>query len=243
MLLGVALSATLLPAQSMRGARDAATPVSPALSQPSALTPFQRQKAETLLQDGLSCLGCHRFRGKGGMLAPALDDVRARRDPAYIAAIVADPARTRPGVLMPRARMPLRDRALIIRYFGGDPAAGYTTSGATGASLPPSGETDPARLYATWCAGCHGGAGQGNGPNAKFLPVAPARHADASLTGMRSDDWLFDMIAGGGAIMNRSARMPAFGGSLSPSDMRGLVRYIRSLCRCEGPAWSRGQDT
>ena len=44
---------------------------------------------------------------------------------------------------------------------------------------------------------------------------------------------------GGGAIMNRSARMPAFGGSLAPTQIRALVAHIRSLCRCAGPAWSR----
>ena len=26
---------------------------------------------------------------------------------------------------------------------------------------------------------------------------------------------------------------------LSPTDVRALVQYIRTLCRCQGPAWSR----
>ena len=81
--------------------------------------------------------------------------------------------------------------------------------------------------------------GQGNGPNAKALPVPPARHADAATMSRRPDDSLYDTIDGGGAIMNRSARMPAFGGSLSPIQIRALVTHIRSLCRCAGPAWSR----
>jgi mono/diheme cytochrome c family protein len=54
----------------------------------------------------------------------------------------------------------------------------------------------------------------------------------------RPDDALYDTIAGGGAIMNRSARMPAFGTTLSPAQIRALVRHIRTLCRCTGPAWS-----
>jgi hypothetical protein len=55
----------------------------------------------------------------------------------------------------------------------------------------------------------------------------------------RSDDALYDTIAAGGAVMNRSPRMPAFGASLMPDEMRALVRHIRELCRCQGPEWSR----
>ena len=55
----------------------------------------------------------------------------------------------------------------------------------------------------------------------------------------RSDDALFDTIDGGGAIMDRSPRMPPFGGTLSARDIRALVAYIRTLCACQGPAWSR----
>jgi hypothetical protein len=40
-------------------------------------------------------------------------------------------------------------------------------------------------------------------------------------------------------VMNRSPRMPPFGGSLTSGEIRALVRHIRTLCRCEGPAWSR----
>ncbi len=56
---------------------------------------------------------------------------------------------------------------------------------------------------------------------------------------LRPDDTLFDAIAAGGYILGKSNRMPAFGQTLSNAEMRGLVRYIRELCRCEGPAWSR----
>ena len=56
----------------------------------------------------------------------------------------------------------------------------------------------------------------------------------------RPDDSLVDAIAGGGAIMGKSARMPAFGATLTRDEIRSLVQYVRTLCRCEGPAWSRG---
>lgn len=61
------------------------------------ITPFSAQKAERLLRDKYSCLGCHAHKGEGGQLAPSLHDVRSRRDAAYIAAMVSDPQHTKPG--------------------------------------------------------------------------------------------------------------------------------------------------
>ena len=204
-------------------------------AQPAPLTPFARQKAERLLHDKLACLGCHRIGGQGGMIAPNLDDVRLRRDPAYIAGIIADPTRVRPGAVMPKTRLSESERTLIIRYFGGDPTA------VRSAPVLPQVVTNSSApvLYQRWCAACHGATGNGDGSNAQYLPVAPARHADAAATSLRSDDALFDTIYGGGVIMNRSARMPAFGESLSDKEIRALVHHIRMLCRCEGPRWSR----
>ncbi len=204
------------------------------------LSPFASAKATTLLREKYGCLGCHRLGGEGGQLAPALHDVRARRDAAYIAAIIRDPQQVRPGAAMPRTRMPETDRALITRLLGGDVAnRDVAARDVTAPPSPAPADTNGATLYRTWCAGCHGITGRGDGPNAKALPVPPARHADAATMSQRPDDTLYDTIDGGGAIMNRSARMPAFGGSLSRTQIRALVAHIRSLCRCAGPAWSR----
>jgi mono/diheme cytochrome c family protein len=58
----------------------------------------------------------------------------------------------------------------------------------------------------------------------------------------RSDDALFDTIHGGGAIMNRSPRMPGYGATLTRAEIRSLVAYIRTLCACRGPSWSTPGD-
>jgi mono/diheme cytochrome c family protein len=161
--------------------------------------------------------------------------------PAYIAAIVADPQRVVPGSAMPRTEMPETTRELIVQYLTALPAkspatdAPVPTPNVTVAGEPPDG----ALLYAHWCASCHGAGGKGDGPNANALPVKPAEHASRQLMAVRSDDALYDTIAGGGAIMNRSPRMPAFGGTLSEGEIRALVAHIRTLCGCTGPAWSR----
>jgi len=94
-------------------------------------------------------------------------------------------------------------------------------------------------LYGRYCASCHGVRGEGDGFNARYLPVPPAKHASAAAMSRRPDDALYDAIAAGGYVMNRSNRMPAFGETLASAEIRALVRHIRRLCGCEGPAWSR----
>lgn len=220
------------------------------------VTPFQARKAEALLRDQLPCLGCHVLGGEGGRIGPDLTGVGEIRTPAYIAAIIADPQSVVPGSVMPRSPMSESTRELITRYLAsrrgataspaGDSATpggavpNRTNDGTPGPTAAPgSSATDGAALYARLCASCHGARGRGDGPNAAFLPTRPANHASREAMATRSDDALFDTIHGGGGIMNRSPRMPAYGATLTPAEIRSLVRHIRTLCRCEGPAWSR----
>lgn len=204
---------------------------------PAPISLFAARKAEALLREKLPCLGCHQFGGEGGRLAPDLATVRTRRSARYIAAIVADPQRVRPGTSMPRHPTFLSQELLIVRYLTTRPGAATGDVEGTVVGAAPEDRAAPA-LYSRFCAGCHGATGGGDGPNAKFLPVPPAVHQSAPAMSLRSDDALFDAIAGGGAIMNRSPRMPAFAQALQPAEIRSLVRHIRRLCRCEGPAWS-----
>ncbi|HEX9565213.1 MAG TPA: cytochrome c [Gemmatimonadaceae bacterium] len=205
---------------------------------PVSITPFAEQKAITLLRNHLPCLGCHMLNGEGGTIGPDLTTVRERRSPAYIAAMIADPQRLVPGSVMPRTTMPERTLDAITRYLA-------TRSGTAAGDVPAPGAApaapgrDGAALYTALCAACHGASGRGDGPNAANLPVKPAQHASREAMSQRPDDSLFDTIAGGGAVMNRSPRMPAYGATLTTAEIRLLVRHIRTLCRCEGPSWSR----
>jgi mono/diheme cytochrome c family protein len=150
--------------------------------------------------------------------------------------MVADPQRAVPGSVMPRTLMASSTREVITRYLtGGEEGA----KGAQGAQGAQGAAIDGAALYAKWCAACHGASGRGDGPNAANLPVKPAAHSSKEAMSARPDDSLFDTIAAGGKVMNRSPRMPAFGATLSGGEIRALVRHIRTLCGCEGPAWSR----
>jgi mono/diheme cytochrome c family protein len=103
--------------------------------------------------------------------------------------------------------------------------------------LPDS--ADGATLYEWYCADCHGVEGRADGPNARFLPVAPVSHADAAYMSERPDDSLFDAIYAGGYVMDRSNLMPAYGWTLTRDQIWRLVRHLRRLCDCQGPSWSR----
>ena len=207
----------------------------------SAPSAFARSKAESLLRDHLPCLGCHKLKGEGGTVGPDLTLVRERRSSAYIAAMIADPQRVVPGSAMPRTRMPEGTRELITRYLAAQPGAALENAPIAASPPPAEAAVDGATLYAKWCAACHGSTGRGDGPNAANLPVKPADHTSRDSMAARPDDSLFDTIAAGGAVMNRSPRMPACGGTLSAAEIRALVRQIRSLCKCQGPAWSRDE--
>lgn len=205
----------------------------PLAAQTPRLSAFQEHKALKLLREQLSCLGCHELAGEGGRIAPSLSDVGRRRDAAYIRAIVEDPQRIVPGAAMPKVVMPATIRDLVVAYLTRDAATGVQPQGQ-----PVAQTSTVSQRYARWCSSCHGNAGGGDGPNARYLPVRPAVHASSAQMSARSDDALFDAIAGGGAIMGKSSRMPPFGGSLSSREIRELVAYIRALCACRGPAWS-----
>ena len=215
------------------------------------LSPFQAAKAEALLRTKLPCLGCHALDGTGGRVGPDLSGVGARRSAAYIRGMVVDPAATVPGTIMPRVPLDSATRALIVAYLGGRtrPVGGGGAAAAAATPPPPrapprappvGGAPRPAvALYGAYCAPCHGETGRGDGYNARYLPVPPAVHADARAMGTRSDDMLFDAIAAGGYTLGRSVRMPPFGETLRPAEIRSLVGYIRRLCGCRGPTWSR----
>lgn len=196
----------------------------------------RKQKARAILETQASCLGCHELDGEGGRLGPSLTLIHRRRSAAYIRAVIENPRGVNPASSMPKPMMPAASLDLITRYLA------RNASNDPGPDIRPQGARAPysdAALYRRWCAGCHGPLGKGDGPNARFLPVKPAAHADSAAMSKRPDDSLYDAIAGGGAVMGKSPRMPAFGETLAPSEIRQLVSYIRALCSCAGPAWSR----
>ena len=205
---------------------------------PRHLSPYQMAKARWLLEHRLPCLGCHELGGEGGRIGPSLGGLRLRRRPDDVYRMIADPAHAVPSTIMPRTPLTDDTRALVASYLLQVDAAPASAPLVPRSTVPAAGDSG-AIIYARTCALCHGPAGTGDGPNARYLRVTPTAHADAAYMGTRTDAELYDAIAAGGYAMRRSNEMPAFGETLAPAQIRALVQYLRRLCRCQGPAWSR----
>jgi mono/diheme cytochrome c family protein len=87
------------------------------------------------------------------------------------------------------------------------------------------------KIYLTYCSGCHGESGKGDGPAAASLPVKPADHTDGQIMSKHSDQYLFDIIAKGGQGVQKSSLMPAWNGQLKEKEIREVLAFIRSLAK------------
>jgi cytochrome c oxidase cbb3-type subunit III len=194
------------------------------------LSPFSAAKARALLNDKLPCLGCHAINGRGGRIAADFAGLGRRLPADAVNRIIKDPQSMYPGTIMPKVSLDSTTRSLIVAYLRSLPVT---------PAVRPMTAPKESSLYGRHCAPCHGAAGKGDGYNAPYLPTKPAVHSDAKAMSLRSDDMLYDAIATGGYTLDKSPRMPPFGNSLTPAQIRELVKHIRQLCKCQGPSWSR----
>jgi cytochrome c oxidase cbb3-type subunit 3 len=78
--------------------------------------------------------------------------------------------------------------------------------------------------------------GNGMGVNIRDMAVQPRDHTNAKEMSARSDDDIFKAIKEGGQSISKSVLMPPWGGVLSDEEIRSLVGYLRTLCKCKyGP--------
>jgi len=216
---------------------------------PQQLSTFAQQKAKLLLTEKLSCLGCHQLDGQGGRIGPDLAAVSARLQPDYVYGIITNPRAVAPQSVMPQVPIPEETARLLADYLLQQAAPSSRANSlsavdhdllrlSTGTAAADGG-LEVRRAYLNYCAACHGAGGKGDGYNARYLPVKPTAHADAKYLSTRSDDTLFDGIHSGAYVLNKSQLMPPWGQTLSSTQIRALVGYLRTLCQCQGPAWSR----
>jgi mono/diheme cytochrome c family protein len=77
-----------------------------------------------------------------------------------------------------------------------------------------------ASIYKARCAVCHGASGKGDSPAGKSMGVLS--FSDPKVAG-KSDAELKDVIDKG------RNKMPAYGKTLKPDEIQGLLAYIRGL--------------
>lgn len=90
-------------------------------------------------------------------------------------------------------------------------------------SLTPSTRAadDPAALFKTKCAACHGPDGSGGTPTGKAMGTPDLRSDDVQK---QTDAQLIESTTNG-----KGKKMPAYKGKLTDDQIKGLVGYIREL--------------
>jgi len=89
-------------------------------------------------------------------------------------------------------------------------------------SAPARSDDGSAATYKQKCATCHGPDGKGETPAGKAMKV----RSFASLeTAKMTDQELSDVIAKG------QGKMPKYGATLKPDEIKAMVAYIRTLAK------------
>ncbi len=97
--------------------------------------------------------------------------------------------------------------------------------------------TAAAGSYSDTCAKCHGPAGKGDGPKAAELkdkdgkPVTIGDLSDCAKMSKITDDEMFKELKEGGASVGKSKFMTPYGDAMEDDEIKGLVAYVRTLCK------------
>ncbi len=86
-----------------------------------------------------------------------------------------------------------------------------------------------ADVFRRYCVTCHGTEGKGDGFNAFNLQPRPRDLTRPEFQKAKKDRDLIDAVEKGGSAIGQSPAMPPFGRTLSPREVRAVVRYIRGL--------------
>ena len=91
-----------------------------------------------------------------------------------------------------------------------------------GISLSAKADDKSAATFKQKCAGCHGADGKGETPAGKAMNVQSFASPE---TAKMTDQELADVIEKG------KGKMPKYGASLKPDDIKAMVAYVRSLAK------------
>lgn len=83
-------------------------------------------------------------------------------------------------------------------------------------------------LYLEKCVLCHGSQGAGWDWSKKAKPPIPVPDL-AKTAPKQSNEYLFDIVKGGGEAVGKTRFMPSFGFELSDQEVWDIVAYMRLL--------------
>jgi len=153
----------------------------------------------------------------------------------YLASgVVPEPQGSGTAMIAPYQAFPAADGWLLIA--APSDAMFARLAQALGAPALAAEKGDAARgqaLYVEYCSQCHGGRGEGWGWGEK-IPPPPVPIPDLSnAEHMRqlSDQYLFEIIKGGGEAVGRTRFMPAAQRVMSDEAIWDVIAYLRSLSR------------
>ena len=85
------------------------------------------------------------------------------------------------------------------------------------------------KTYGSYCAPCHGVAGDGKGPTGAVLKPPPRDFRSPKNFKGENDGELFEVVKNGGASEKLSPLMPAWGGTLNKKQIWQVIAYIRGF--------------
>ncbi|MEE9165252.1 MAG: c-type cytochrome [Nitrospinota bacterium] len=208
------------------------------------------------LEEGLqiirkyNCRGCHTIGGKGGRLAPLLDYEGARVQTKYLFDFLMKPRKIRPPRRAFKTRMPTfgfshEEAVRLVHYFKTysnesfvdefsdfeTPSEDYLIERQK--LVQPFVADKPVakghRLFLHYCASCHGNVGKGDGFNSANLDPVPRDLSDQKYMVKQKNQDLFEVISLGGKAIEKSARMPPYGNTLSETEIWKIIAFIRTL--------------
>ena len=123
-------------------------------------------------------------------------------------------------------------RVLLVVVFG---VLGFSAPGSSASKGDPEhGKV----LYVEYCLQCHGRRGEGWGWGRKIPPppVPIPDLSDMELMMQLSDQYLFDIIKGGGEAVGKTRLMPPAERVMSDAEIWDVIAYLRSLTKeSQGP--------
>ncbi len=222
--------------------------VVPGLESPRSLSVVRGK--QLAIQYG--CLGCHKYRGRGGTLGPDISyvgdktvhdfdfsnvHVEGKRTVAnWLLEHFEHPAEVSPGTLMPDYRLSdqqARDlTAFMLSLHRKTMPPDYTPIPESPSDAPAEGYL----LYAMFCSSCHGNEGHGStvreAQQARAVDTPPdlmvPSLSNPDTLAVVSDDYLRYIIEHGRGGTNMISWAPGGNGNLHSSEIERLVSYIRA---------------